>query len=153
MTHEKFIKKYLKNINWHIKGGILYVDEDLDLAYSKIKTLPKNIIFNGFLNLDYTKIKILPENMKIKRFLGLNEVGISLLPKKLCICGFLNIRETQIISLPTDIIINGSVYTHNKITMSEKIQLSLISQNEENFKIIQDPTEKAITMHNLLWGL
>jgi len=45
------------------------------------------------------------------------------------------------------------IYSDRKLSMSEKPQLSLIQQNEENFKVIKNPTKKAKALYNLLYKL
>jgi len=37
--------------------------------------------------------------------------------------------------------------------MTEQTQINIIQQNKSHFDIIKNPTEKAISMHNLLWEL
>jgi len=45
------------------------------------------------------------------------------------------------------------IFSDKKLIMTEQAQINLIHQNKSHFDIIKNPTEKAISMHNLLWRI
>jgi len=133
MTHEEFIKKYLPDVDWYVKNGVLYIIEGIVLWSSDIKSFPDNLHIDGWLDLWNSQIKSLPNGL----YVG----------------GFLDIRGSNIRSFPNDIVINGFIYSNSQVTMTEQIQLNILHYNSTNFNIIKNPTEKVITMQKLLWSL
>jgi len=154
MTHRKFIKKYLRNIDWYMKGDILCVDDDLDFQYNNIRSLPDNLYIKGSLNLNYaSKITSLSRNLSTDWWVDLQRTNITSLPEGLSVGYYLNLYETEIISLPDDLLVNDVIYSDNELLMCEHLQLIYISRNDQFFNIIKDPTEKAKTLQKLLYKI
>lgn len=133
MTHQEFIDQYLENRVYNIKDGVLYVTNWLDCHGDNITSLPEKLWFAGSLNL--------------------YECNITSLPERLHVGGVLDLRGTKITSLPENFSVGWTIFLDNKISMTEKAQLSLIPQYKLHFNIIANPTEKAITLHKLLWEI
>jgi len=153
MTHEEFIDQYLQVIEHHIKDGVLYVDNDLNLYNSEITSLPEKLYITGHLHISKSNITSLPKGLYVGAWLSLQHTKIIELPEGLSVSIYLELRNTEITSLPEGLSIDGLIYSDRKLSMSEKTQLSLIQQNEEHFKVIKNPTENTVTMYNLLWKL
>jgi len=172
MTHEEFIRDYLYDIKHHFENGILHVDERLDIRGTNITTLPENIIFHYGVDLEYSKIKTLPDDLIFESYLDIHDTKIEKLPNNLTIDGNLLLQGTDITELPSTLIVGGALYLGDtcvtslpngveifsiaggkKLKMSEEMQIKISSKSEFNFHHIKDPTEKAKTMHNLLWKL
>jgi len=137
MTHEEFIDKYLDNKSWYLENDILHVNFSLRLANMNKLSLPDNLHINGSLDLRNSKIKKLPNNLYIKNWLDFN--------------------KTSITHLPDDIYIgciwHSGFLSNKQITCLEKIQLDLISRDNKAICKFINPTEKANTLHKLLWKL
>jgi len=133
MTHEEFIESHLRNKEWHIKDGILYVDGTVYIEKEPIPSLPKRL--------------------SISNDLWLYELRITSLSEELFIDGSLFLQDTNITSLPEGFSIGGDIFSDKKLLMTEQIQINLIQQNKFHFNIIKNPTKKAITMYNLLWKI
>ena len=99
-TNDK-IQEYLKN------GS----EGDLDLRYSPIKFLPKNLTkVGGSLILIHSQIEKLPDNLTVNGHLWLNNCkNLKSLPNGLKVKGALDLRDTNITSLPSDIGVGGSL--------------------------------------------
>jgi len=151
MTHEEFINEYLQNsmwINenndkWIIKGGILFIRDNLDFTRLEfadlrhITELPDNLHIKGWLDTQKTKITSFPENLYIGNMLFINDSWVYELPDSIAF------------GLPL-----GSDYILNtKVKASEKLQLKLISQDSRFIKYFKKPTKKAKALHGLLWEL
>jgi len=143
MTHQEFINKYLKHINWHLEDGTLFISEDLDFSRPifedllHIKELPDNLHISGWLDIQGTKITKLPENLHIGNMLF--------------------IRHSYVNELPDSIIFSRlhlwDYIQETTVKGSEKLQLRLISQDSRFIRYFIKPTKKAKTLHNLLWNL
>jgi len=137
MTHEEFINKYLDNKSWDLKNDILSVNFSLRLAYRNNLSLPDNLFMHRNLDLQNSKIKKLPNNLHVS--------------------GWLDINNTEITHLPDNIYIgfiwHADIPSNPQITCSEKIQLDLISRNDKAITRFINPTEKANTLHKLLWEI
>jgi len=153
MTHQEFINKWLKYVKWSIEDDILHIQENLLLEMSKVTSLPDNLFIHGVLNLRDTEIVYLPEGLHVDSWLSVRDTKITSLPKKLFVGQEIYLFGTKIKSLPNDIYIGDTIFSYKKLSMSEKIQLHIISKDVENINIIQNPTEKAISLHNLLWKI
>jgi len=82
----------------------------------------------------------------------LHNTHITELPDDLVVGGALYIEHIKVESLP-DNLMPMEVITYNKIKMSEKTQMKIISNHKNQFHMIKNPTEKAITMQKLLWKI
>jgi len=133
MTHKQFTKLYLIEMPWHIKNGVLYVDDYLDLRLTDISELPNNLSVSGSLDLDATDIKTLPDYLSVGHIMWLYACDIT--------------------TLPENLYVSTGIFSDNKLSMTEKAQLNIISQNLSHFGVIKDPTEKAKTLQKLLWEL
>ena len=79
----------------------LNVTSDLNLAFSKIKSLPEGLKVAGDLNLSYTpKLKSLPSDLDVKGDIYLEGSIIESLPEGLKVGGDLDLTYTDIKSLP-----------------------------------------------------
>jgi len=173
MTHDEFIDQYLQKTEWHIRNDILYVDSYLNLCNSNIKYLPNKLVIDGSLDLRNSKIMSLPKELYVNKNLLLWKTIITELPNNLTIGNglwmdgepimelsnnlsvgdVLCLIKTKITSLPDTLSFTGAIYSDNKLEMSEKIQLNIISNRKHNFLYIKNPTEKAKTLQKLLWEL
>jgi len=153
MTHEEFIDQHIKNTRWHISDDILYIDACLELREINITSLPNRLYCNYYLGLDDTNITSLPEDLYIVHSLWIKNTKITELPQGLFVGDWLDLRETEITSIPDNLSNVKLIFSDNKLEMTEKTQLGIISNNKGNFQIIKNPTEKAKTLHNLLWKL
>jgi len=133
VTHQEFIDNYLKNKQYHIKDGILYVDGSLDLQRTEIRELPEGLSIDGSLDLQGSKITELPEGLSIG--------------------GWLDLRDSKIRELPEGLSVGGEIYSDKKLSMTDRTQINLIQQNKSHFDIIKNPTEKAVALNKLLWRI
>jgi len=145
MTHQEFIDQYLENRVYNIKDGVLYVTNWLDCHGDNITSLPVDCHGDN--------ITSLPEKLWFAGSLNLYECNITSLPEGLYVGGVLDLRRTKITSLPEELFVGWSIFIDNKISMTEKAQLNLISQYKLHFNIIESPTEKAISLQKLLWEI
>jgi hypothetical protein len=75
----------------------LIVDDDLDLAYTYITSLPEGFEVKGFLDLESTSITSLPEGLKVGGFLNLRFcTELTSLPKGLEVVGDLYVENTEL---------------------------------------------------------
>jgi len=155
MTHEEFIKECLTGIKWHIKDGILYVDQNLDLwlEYYKFKELPDNLTINGYLDAVRRQINKLPNNLIIKSWLSIRSTEITELPEGLFVGGSLYIEDTKIDKIPKNIHVGGHILINKGKKLIIEDQEDYISKNKLAITHIKDPTEKAKTLHKLLWEI
>jgi len=138
MTHKKFIWEYLdKSIylrnKWKEENGVLYIKTWLDLRHTDITSLPDNLHIYGWLSLRTTEISSLPENLYIRDDLILSDSNIT--------------------TIPDSLIVGEYIFSYDALLMSEQKQIDLITSDKRNINIIKKPTEKAKTLHNLLWEL
>jgi len=154
MTHEEFIDQYLQDETWHIKDGILYVDDNvnLHLPSTNISSLPEGLHINGWLDLEGSDIVSLPERLHVDGWLDLDNTKIKYLPGQLFIGDYLDLEGSMITALPEGVTASR-IYSFTKLSMTEKTQIRIIQQYKSHFKIIENPTKKAITMHKLLWEI
>jgi len=153
MTHKEFIKNYLRYIKYHIKDGILYVDDNLNLQGSNIITLPEKLHIDGSLDLYRSMIVSLPKRLTVGSWLDLEGTNITLIPKRLIVGGFLDLRGSKITSLPKGMVVGDKILSDKKLSMIEKTQIDLIKQYKYHLKIIKIPTKKAVSLHKLLWEI
>jgi hypothetical protein len=73
----------------------LYIDGDLDLSSTNIKSLPDNLIVHGDLVLGYTDIESLPNNLQVVGDLDLSSTLIQFLPDNLKVGGILFVAGTS----------------------------------------------------------
>jgi hypothetical protein len=97
----------LDKIREYIKKGS---KGNLDLANTKITSLPDNLTVGGSLSLYYTPITSLPDNLKVEGNLDLYNTPITSLPDNLTVGGTLNLINTKITSLPENLKVGGSLY-------------------------------------------
>jgi len=172
MTHKEFIGDYLQYNTWYIKNDILYVNDvlwldgsaitklpdnlciekGLDLLYSNITELPNSLKVTTWLDIGNTKITKIPDNLKLEGDLYIENTEINFLPKNLHIGDSLY-NNDKITRLPNDLVVKGVIHSNIKLEMIEQMQMKLIKQDKQNFKIIKDPTEKAIALHKLIWEI
>ena len=75
----------------------LIVDDDLDLAYTYITSLPEGFEVKGFLDLESTSITSLPEGLKVGGFLNLRFcTELTSLPKGSEVVGDLYVENTEL---------------------------------------------------------
>ena len=110
-----FIVKLLYNPD-SITDEDLNVKGNLDLADTKITSLPDNLKVGGYLNLSYTPIKKLPDNLKVKTDLYLSHTPIKKLPDNLKVGGYLSITDTKITSLPDNLTVDRIYLANTPIT-------------------------------------
>jgi hypothetical protein len=110
-----FIVKLLYNPD-SITDEDLNVKGNLDLADTKITSLPDNLKVGGYLNLSYTPIKKLPDNLKVKNDLYLSNTPIKKLPDNLKVGGYLSINDTPITSLPDNLTVDRIYLANTPIT-------------------------------------
>jgi hypothetical protein len=85
------------------------VKGDLNLAHTKITSLPAGLKVDGKLDLYDTSITSLPSGLQVGGELYLNGVPIKSLPDGLKVGGDLFINNTRIKSLPADLQVGGSL--------------------------------------------
>ena len=86
---------------------------DLNLSYTKIRALPKDLKVEGDLDLSYTNISILPDGLTLGGGLNLHHTPIKALPKGLTLGRhFLDLSDTEITAWPEDLIVieNEEIY-------------------------------------------
>jgi hypothetical protein len=89
----------------------LNVTSDLNLAFSKIKSLPEGLKVAGDLNLSYTpKLKSLPSDLDVKGDIYLEGSIIESLPEGLKVGGDLDLTYTDIKSLPKGLEVGGDLH-------------------------------------------
>jgi hypothetical protein len=89
----------------------LNVTSDLNLAFSKIKSLPEGLKVVGDLNLSYTpKLKSLPSDLDVKGDIYLEGSIIESLPEGLKVGGDLDLTYTDIKSLPKGLEVGGDLH-------------------------------------------
>jgi len=152
MTHEKFINYYLTH-NYAIENNRLIINDNLILRGSNIQELPDNLTIIGYCGLYDTNVIKLPTNLIIKNGLDIENSQISEVPEELIVSDWFDIWDTLITSLPDNFKIGGAIYSNNTLNMNEKQQCELIKVSEHMIYNIKKPTEKAKTLHNLLWKL
>ena len=96
-------------IQEYIKNGF---EGNLDLRYSPIKFLPKNLTkVGGSLILMYSQIEKLPDNLTVNGKLDLDSCkNLQSLPNGLKVIGELDLQDTNLTSLPSDLEVGGSLY-------------------------------------------
>ena len=101
-------KRTNDKIQQYIKKGS---EGELDLRYSPIKFLPKNLTkVGGKLNLMYSQIEKLPDNFTVNGMLDLDSCkNLQSLPNGLKVKGSLDLRDTNITSLPSDLEVGGDL--------------------------------------------
>ncbi len=128
-------------------------DGNLDLSETKITSLPEGLEVGGWLDLSETKITSLPEGLEVGGWLDLYETEITSLPDGLKVGEWLNLYESNVTELSDDLVVEGRVFSDNKLICCEKLQIRLICSCEENFSIIKKPTDKAKRYHALKWKI
>ena len=96
----------------------LIVDDDLDLSYTSITSLPEELKVGGSLLLSGCKnITSLPEGLKVGGDLFLSSLKITSLPEGLKVVGNLDLSRTKITSLPKGLKVEGNLTLYQtKIT-------------------------------------
>jgi hypothetical protein len=114
-------------IKWKFKNNIplteedLNVTSDLNLAFSKIRSLPEGLKVAGDLNLSYTpKLKSLPSDLDVKGDIYLEGSIIESLPEGLKVGGDLDLTYTDIKSLPKGLEVGGDLYLELTTMMKYK---------------------------------
>ena len=88
----------------------LFVEGDLNLINSKIKSLPKDLEVGGFLDLSYSLINSLPEGLIVGGALSLFDcTNITSLPEGLKVGRNLDLGFTKITSLPKGLKVGGYI--------------------------------------------
>jgi len=101
------------------------------------ETLTKNDLFvEGNLNLQYTKIKSLPDNLHVNGVLHLGNTPISKLPRGLKVDYDLFIYNTLITSLPEDLKVGYNFWVYST-PLSEKYTIEQIAEMVPNINIDQ----------------
>jgi hypothetical protein len=85
---------------------ISYIDGYLDLSYSKVTQLPKNLRVDGYIALDNTKIETLPSGLEVEGDLSL-----------------INCRK--LVDIPNDIIVKGNLVLNGKKFDKKELTKSL----------------------------
>jgi putative heme iron utilization protein len=99
----------------------LNINDNLELSYTKVTSLPEGLRVKGWLNLMGSAIASLPEGLVVGGYLSLASSNIESLPKGLKVGGHLNLRNSNIKNIPDDIEIGGSLYLQKtKITSLPK---------------------------------
>ena len=92
----------------------LIVDDDLNLSYTNITSLPEGLKVGGSLLLSGCKnITSLPEGLKVGGDLFLSSLKITSLPEGLEIGGLLSLTNTNITSLPEGLKVGDNLYISN----------------------------------------
>jgi hypothetical protein len=91
----------------------LNVKGDLDLASTKITSLPDGLRVGGNLTISSTKIESLPPDLKVVGNLYGAGTKIKSLPKTIHVGGSIVLYNTEITSLPDNLHINGSLDLNN----------------------------------------
>ena len=101
-------KRTNDKIQQYIKKGS---EGELDLRYSPIKLLPRNLTkVGGNLILFYSQIEKLPDNLTVNGTLDLDTCeNLQSLPNGLKVKDDLDLRDTNITSLPSDLEVGGSL--------------------------------------------
>jgi hypothetical protein len=102
------IRRINDKIQEYIKNGS---EGELDLRYSPIKFLPKNLTkVGGKLILFYSQIEKLPDNLTVNGHLWLDGCkNLQSLPNGLKVKEILDLRDTNITSLPSDLEVDSSL--------------------------------------------
>ena len=83
---------------------------NLNLADTRITSLPDNLSVKGSLWLGRTLITSLPDNLNVKGDLTLSGTPITSLPDNLRVGGDLNLSDTPITSLPDNLRVGGRLW-------------------------------------------
>ena len=115
---------------WKWKNNIPLIEEDsnvkgdLNLAFSKIRFLPKGLKVGGDLDLQDSYVKSLPKGLEVGGVLNLIGTYMTTLPEGLKVGGSLNVAHSTILSLPKGLEVGGDLYINGtKLTKYTKNQL------------------------------
>jgi len=158
MTHQEFIDRYLKHSAWHITDDVLYIEDDLSFFQRNIKTLPDNLFIRKNLMLMSSELEVVPKNLTVIEGIDFENSNITSLVGCLKYGSYMDLSRTKVRELPPELEIMGPIDIrsdiHNsRLKMTEHQQIEMIKKDSWNIEVIKDPTEKAKTLHKLLWEL
>ena len=101
---------------WKLKNNEPFTEEELnikgnlDLVFTRIKSLPDGLKVGGNLNLTESYIESLPEGLEVGGEVSLGYTNITSLPDGFEVGGRLYLNETKITSLPKGLKVGGNLH-------------------------------------------